>query len=76
MDYKVHLKQYEGPLDLLLHLVERAEVDISDIFVSEITNQFLEYMDQLMKDVVSGAVEVPSYFDFASYDEFAAWRDQ
>lgn len=36
----------------------------------------LEYMDQLMKDVVSGAVEVPSYFDFASYDEFAAWRDQ
>lgn len=47
MDYKVHLKQYEGPLDLLLHLVERAEVDISDIFVSEITNQFLEYMDQL-----------------------------
>lgn len=36
----------------------------------------LEYMDRLVEDVVSGAVKVPSYFDFADYDEFAAWRDQ
>ena len=35
-----------------------------------------EYMDQLQKDVVSGNVEVPSYFDFEDYDAFAAWRDQ
>ena len=35
-----------------------------------------EYMDQLQADVVSGAVEVPSYFDFADYDAFVAWRDQ
>lgn len=34
------------------------------------------FMDQLQKDVVSGDIEVPSYFDFTDYDEFAAWRDQ
>lgn len=47
MDYRVHLKQFDGPLDLLLHLIEKAEVDIKDIFVSEITSEFLEYMKEL-----------------------------
>ncbi len=47
MDYRVHIKQFEGPLDLLLHLVEKSELDIRDIFVSEITSEFLEYMKQL-----------------------------
>lgn len=47
MDYRVHIKQFDGPLDLLLHLVEKAELDIRDIFVSEITAEFLEYMKQL-----------------------------
>lgn len=45
--YEVRLKQFEGPLDLLLHLIEQAEVDIKDIFISEITTQYLEYMAQL-----------------------------
>ena len=39
--YYVSLKQFEGPLDLLLHLITRAKVDIKDIFVSEITEQYL-----------------------------------
>lgn len=47
MPYTVQLKQFEGPLDLLLHLIEEAEVDVKDIFVSEITAQYLAYMDQL-----------------------------
>ncbi len=47
MDYRVSIKQFQGPLDLLLHLVEKAEVDIRDIFISEITNEFLEYVKQL-----------------------------
>ncbi len=47
MEYRVHLKQFSGPLDLLLHLIEKAEVDIKDIFVSEITAEFLEYMREL-----------------------------
>ena len=41
MEYRVHLKQFDGPLDLLIHLIEKAEVDIKDIFVSEITSEFL-----------------------------------
>lgn len=47
MDYRVSIKQFEGPLDLLLHLVEKAEVDIRDIFISEITNEFLAYVKAL-----------------------------
>ncbi len=35
---------FDGPFDLLLYLVKQAEVDIRDIFVSEVTNQFLEYV--------------------------------
>lgn len=47
MPYHVHIQQFDGPLDLLLHLIERAEVDIKDIFVSEITREYLAYMDEL-----------------------------
>ena len=46
-EYRVSLTQFEGPLDLLLHLIEKAEVNIEDIFVSEITAQYLSYMDDL-----------------------------
>lgn len=45
MAYHVHLKEFEGPLDLLLHLVTRAKVDIRDIFISEITEQYLASME-------------------------------
>ena len=41
MAYVVQLKDFEGPLDLLLHLIGRAKVRIEDIFVSEITEQYL-----------------------------------
>ena len=47
MAYCVQLKQFEGPLDLLLHLIEESELDVKDIFVSEITAQYLSYMDQV-----------------------------
>ena len=47
MEYRVHLKQFDGPLDLLIHLIDKAEVDIKDIFVSEITSEFLSYMTEL-----------------------------
>jgi len=36
------LKDFDGPLDLLLHLIGKAQVDIKDIFVSEITDQYIE----------------------------------
>ncbi|MEG1560661.1 MAG: segregation/condensation protein A [Clostridia bacterium] len=47
MNYSVSIKQFEGPLDLLLHLIEKAEVDIKDIFVSEITSQYIDFIKQL-----------------------------
>lgn len=47
MEYKIHISQFDGPLDLLLHLIEKAELDIKDVFVSEITSEFLKFIDQL-----------------------------
>ncbi len=46
--YEVRLDLFEGPLDLLLHLIRKNEVDIFDIPISTITDQYLEYLD-LMK---------------------------
>jgi segregation and condensation protein A len=44
-DYKVKLEVFEGPLDLLLYLIKRDEVDIYDISLERITAQYLEFMD-------------------------------
>ena len=42
MNRTFQLKDFDGPLDLLLHLVTKAQVDIKDIFISEITDQYIE----------------------------------
>ncbi|KGE17873.1 segregation and condensation protein A [Paenibacillus wynnii] len=50
------LETFEGPLDLLLHLIDKAEIDIQDIPVSEITEQYMEYlrgMQELELDITS-----------------------
>lgn len=47
MALTVSLKQFEGPLDLLLSLISKAKVDICDIFVSEITEQYLASLEGL-----------------------------
>jgi len=47
MSYLVHISEFDGPLDLLLHLIGKMEININDIFVSQITSQYLEYMKQL-----------------------------
>ncbi len=44
-DYKVRLDVFEGPLDLLLYLIKRDEIDIYDISIERITGQYLEYME-------------------------------
>ncbi len=44
-DYKVALDIFEGPLDLLLYLIRREEVDICDIPILKITDQYLQYLD-------------------------------
>jgi len=44
-DYKVDLEVFEGPLDLLLYLIKREEVDIYNIPIERITTQYMEYLD-------------------------------
>ncbi len=48
MSYKVKLEIFEGPMDLLLHLIRKHEIDIYDIPIALITREYLEYLD-LMK---------------------------
>ena len=51
MALSVKLEAFEGPLDLLLHLIEKNKVDIYDIPISEITAQYLEYIRELSGDM-------------------------
>ncbi|RNF40536.1 segregation/condensation protein A [Planococcus salinus] len=44
MSYEVKVQAFEGPLDLLLHLIHRLEIDIYDIPVSQITSQYMEHI--------------------------------
>jgi len=46
-DYTVRLDQFEGPLDLLLHLIRRAELDVTAISVASITDQYLHHLEQI-----------------------------
>ena len=45
--YKIHLDAYDGPLDLLLDLIRKQEMDIHDIPIAKITGQYLEYLHKL-----------------------------
>lgn len=47
MAYEIHLPVFDGPFDLLLHLIQKNEVDIYDIPISEITAQYLDYLAQM-----------------------------
>lgn len=47
MKYNIHLNVYDGPLDLLCDLISKQKIDIKDILISEITSQYLAYIDML-----------------------------
>ncbi|MFH1645578.1 MAG: segregation/condensation protein A [Candidatus Omnitrophota bacterium] len=47
MNYKVKLEIFEGPLDLLLYLIKKNELNIYDIPISRVTEQYLEYIDMM-----------------------------
>ena len=56
MEYLIKIGDFEGPLDLLLHLVKQSNIDIYDINICEITNQYLDYIhawEKLNIDVAS-----------------------
>lgn len=46
----VNLENFEGPLDLLLHLIKKSDLDIKDIPIAQITHEYLDYLE-LMKDL-------------------------
>ena len=47
MSYRVKLNVFEGPFDLLVYLIEHARMNIYDIKISEITNQYIEYVNRM-----------------------------
>ena len=50
MELTVKLQVFEGPLDLLLHLLEKNKVNIYDIPIVEITNQYMEYIAEMKRN--------------------------
>ena len=56
-ELELKLNNFEGPLDLLLHLVKEAKIEIKDIFISQVTDQFLTYMNQISTIDVEKASE-------------------
>lgn len=47
MEYKVNLEKFSGPLDVLLSLIEEKKLAVNDISLSQVTDQFLEYLNKL-----------------------------
>ena len=61
MDLKVKLQVFEGPLDLLLHLLEKNKVNIYDIPIVEITNQYMEYIGEMQRhDLAATLLDIKS----------------
>lgn len=79
MSIRVQLQQFEGPLDLLLYLIRKEEMDIFDINVTEITQQYLDYI-KMMKEfdievagdfiaMASTLIQIKSRLLLPQYDE-------
>ncbi len=57
MEYKFKINEFEGPLDLLLHLIKESEMDIMDIEIVKLTDQYLDYINNMEKLNLSIASE-------------------
>ena len=57
MSYKVSLQTFEGPFDLLVYLIENAQMSIYDIKIAEITKQYMEYIETMKSMDVLVATE-------------------
>lgn len=57
MSYKVKIREFEGPFDLLVYLIENAEMSIYDIRISEITEEYIEYLSTMEEMNVSVSSE-------------------
>ncbi|MCZ6750844.1 MAG: segregation/condensation protein A, partial [Acidobacteria bacterium] len=49
--YRIQIESYEGPLDLLLDLIRKQEIDIYDIPIAQITGQYLRYLQQHLEQL-------------------------
>ena len=49
MEYKVLINDFEGPMDLLLHLIKKSDIDIFDIKIDEIANQYMDYLHAMQE---------------------------
>lgn len=49
MEYSIKINEFEGPLDLLLHLIKESNINIQDISIDEITKQYLDYINSMQK---------------------------
>ena len=47
MEYKFKINEFEGPLDLLLHLIKESEMDIMDIEIVKLNDQYLDYINNM-----------------------------
>ncbi len=47
MDYSIKINEFEGPLDLLLHLIKESNINIQDIEINQITKQYLDYINKM-----------------------------
>ncbi len=56
-DYRVRLEVFEGPLDLLLHLIEREELDITKVALAQITDQYLAYLHAMVEQRVDAVAD-------------------
>ena len=63
--YRVNTAVYEGPLDLLLQLIERTELDITSLALAQVTNQYLAYL-RAMQEIDQDAAEVSGFLVIAA----------
>lgn len=47
MNYEINIPEFEGPLDLLLHLIRQSNININEISIDDITKQYLEYINKM-----------------------------
>jgi len=70
MDFKVTIEQFDGPLDLMLHLIKENELNLFDLDILELTNQYIAYihaMEKLQLDVASEyLVELATLIEYKS----------
>src|SRR3954469_15135325 len=64
MDYRVELPVYNGPMDLLLYLIKRDELDIYDIPISRITESYMQYISMLKEMSKENGLDINVAGDF------------